>query len=752
MKSKGKDQTAPPRLGRYEIRGELGRGIMGVVYRGHDPVIDRPVALKTIIVADALPPKKRAAFLDRFALEARIAGKLIHPNIVITYDAAMDENSGTPFIAMELVEGESLSICLDRQGLLPWKEALDIVIPLARALDYAHQNGVVHRDVKPANILITSDGVPKITDFGIAKLPTGDITSKGVILGTPQFMSPEQLRGDALDGRSDLFCLGAVLYNLLVGTSPFEADEVGAIFHQVVCHDPTPPSQMVPETPPALDDVLARVLAKSASDRYPTGTALAEDLATIELDENPAGAKLLEQVTPLPEHHSLSLPTVESSTTCETVDEASAAKGTQKKRRMLLRFAFIAATLAAVSIFFVATIGPDRVLQQARPALDSLSKVSSRVIQQVAEFRSAIHGKRNEKARLAELISQAELLLQQGESFENRGYWDQALDAYENALALHRQTENGTGEAAALLASGRLKATQANWAKAGADLDAAATVFRVYDQPAGEVESLVLRGNIERDQGNASRADQLYQDSMATAEELDDRRPWCGALLARATHHLLQGQWQAAQEDLETVQRMSAPLVKTNPSEIEISASTSVLAAAMSFALDHSDEANTWWAEARKACQKGTDPDCLAKVELWQGRATLGVLNLAESRAHFKKAERHFRSIDHLPGLTAALENLQELEQLNNNLVLAQKNQQEATVLRQRLGLPVLAHAFPLADELTLEGDSEPNLLLEENAPPLKRLLFLFQAAPRTAASEKRRALLERALSLSEDS
>jgi len=274
-------------LGRYEIRGEIGRGSMGVVYRAHDPVIDRPVALKTVILSDSISEAERATFLKRFFQEARTAGKLIHPNIVVTYDAATDEITGTPFIAMELIDGDPLNERLEKEGRIGWRQAVDWVISLARALHVAHREGIVHRDIKPANIMITRQGVPKITDFGIAKLPTGNLTQTGVIIGTPFFMSPEQLRGEALDGRSDLFSLGVLLYNLVAGQRPFEGMELAAIASQILYKDPRPPSEVVSDVPPALDGVIARALMKSVEERYSSGDEFADDLLAVKQGVTP---------------------------------------------------------------------------------------------------------------------------------------------------------------------------------------------------------------------------------------------------------------------------------------------------------------------------------------------------------------------------------------------------------------------------------------------------------------------------------
>jgi serine/threonine-protein kinase len=288
-------------LGRYEVLGELGRGNMGVVYRAHDPVIDRPVALKTVILPESLSENERQTFLERFFLEARIAGKLLHPNIVVTYDVATDQSTGIPFIAMELVEGEPLSQLLQRKGRIPWRQAVDIAMRLARALDYAHQKGIVHRDIKPANVLVTQSGDPKIADFGIAKLHSAHLTQNGVVVGTPYFMSPEQLRGEKLDARSDVFSLGGLLYNLVTGRRPFEGADLASIASQVLYKHPRPISEMVEGRAGDLDGVLARALAKSIDERYHSAAELAEDLLCVQQDRRPRGALAPGEKTHAPE-------------------------------------------------------------------------------------------------------------------------------------------------------------------------------------------------------------------------------------------------------------------------------------------------------------------------------------------------------------------------------------------------------------------------------------------------------------------
>jgi serine/threonine-protein kinase len=357
-------------LGRYQIRGEIGRGNMGVVYRGHDPVIDRPVALKTIVLPESTKEGEREAFLERFFQEARTAGKLIHPHIVVTYDAALDEPTGAPFIAMELIDGESLSDRLRREGRISWQQALEWVISLAQALQVAHQQGIVHRDIKPANIMTTRQGVPKITDFGIAKLPTAHLTQTGVVMGTPYFMSPEQLRGEPLDGRSDLFSLGVLLYNLVTGIRPFEGVELAAIASQVLYKDPRAASEVVPDIPAILDGVIARALMKAPGERYATGVEFANDLASVRHGLTPAGdvsvaARTQKTKVPAPPVRTAvvevpeSLATIHPAPTPSAVVEAMRGVrsrfpkgiGSSRKRTRVVGLALVLVLLATILLF-----------------------------------------------------------------------------------------------------------------------------------------------------------------------------------------------------------------------------------------------------------------------------------------------------------------------------------------------------------------------------------------------------------------
>jgi eukaryotic-like serine/threonine-protein kinase len=266
----------PAQIGRYRILGELGRGAMGVVYRAKDPALDRVVALKTIILSDDADGRKE--YEKRFALEARAAGKLNHPNIVTTFD--FGEEGDLAYLAMELLEGTDLRTRL-KKGALPVAEAVDIAVQVADGLGFAHERGIVHRDIKPGNIMLLERGGAKIMDFGIARMRSDDFkTSTGMVVGTPRFMSPEQITGQSVDQRSDLFSLGAVLYEMLTGEMLFAGEDSAQIAHNVTMLEPEPPSRRNPEVPSLLDFVVARALKKDAAVRYQDAYELAADLRT----------------------------------------------------------------------------------------------------------------------------------------------------------------------------------------------------------------------------------------------------------------------------------------------------------------------------------------------------------------------------------------------------------------------------------------------------------------------------------------
>ncbi|HUL76805.1 MAG TPA: protein kinase [Vicinamibacteria bacterium] len=274
--------------GRYEIRAELGRGTMGVVYRAYDRDLDRDVALKVVRTELEDAEGGTSAYEQRFFNEARAAARLSHPAIVVVHDVGRDPSSGDLFMALELLNGSTLQAILGERARLPWAEALVLVEKVAEGLHHAHEHGIVHRDVKPANIMILGSGEPKIMDFGIAKLDASQLTAAGQLFGTPLYMSPEQALARPVDSRSDIFSLGSVAYEMLTGRRAFSGDSVHGIMFQVVQSEPPPPSSVVPGIPEGVDEVLARCLAKDPADRYPSGRALAEDLRAIRSGARPA--------------------------------------------------------------------------------------------------------------------------------------------------------------------------------------------------------------------------------------------------------------------------------------------------------------------------------------------------------------------------------------------------------------------------------------------------------------------------------
>jgi eukaryotic-like serine/threonine-protein kinase len=256
--------------------------MMGVVYEAHDPSLHRVVALKVVRLVFAVTEADKAAFEKRFLSEARIAGRLSHPGIVVAHDVGRDPATGLVYLAFELLQGRTLAEMTTDGGRLPWKQAFGIVARVAQALHYAHGQGVIHRDIKPANIMVLSTGEPKIMDFGLAKIGTSsELTGPGRSVGTPLFMSPEQVQGEKLDGRSDLFSLGSVLYTLLTGTRAFAAENVARIMHRVADDDPPAAATLVRGLPAGVDYLLARAMAKAPAHRYPDGRTMAEDFEDV---------------------------------------------------------------------------------------------------------------------------------------------------------------------------------------------------------------------------------------------------------------------------------------------------------------------------------------------------------------------------------------------------------------------------------------------------------------------------------------
>src|SRR5579863_7388040 len=282
------DDRKNERFGRYEILGELGRGAMGIVYKARDPKINRVVAVKTISLAGQ-PPEEEREYRERFVHEAEAAGRLSHPGIVTVFDVGEEPETRAPYIVMEFVAGQSLDkLLLSREDRkLPPEVALQITLELAEALDCAHGQGVVHRDLKPANILVTEDGHVKIADFGVAKLNVSNSTLSGRTLGTPAYMSPEQLNGGDVDGRSDLFSLGVVLYTILTGYRPFQGNSAMTVAFKVVNREPIPATILDTELPPGLDYIISRAIAKDPSVRYQRGMEMALDIQDLQQGREP---------------------------------------------------------------------------------------------------------------------------------------------------------------------------------------------------------------------------------------------------------------------------------------------------------------------------------------------------------------------------------------------------------------------------------------------------------------------------------
>ena len=268
-------ETAPESIGKYRITDLLGRGAMGVVYRALDPLLNRYVAIKVMSQGIATDLELR----DRFLREARAAGSLQHPNIITIYD--FGEADGSLYIAMEYVEGSDLSDIMERQDPLPLPAKLDIIVDTLHALEYAHSRGVVHRDVKPANIRVSVAGHAKLMDFGIARLEKSDLTRSGMVIGTPDYMAPEQVTGGTITPATDIFAVGVVLYEFLANRRTFDGETLHAVLYKVVSEQPPPLHEAAPNVPSSLQPILDRALAKDPLQRYATAGAMSRDLTAV---------------------------------------------------------------------------------------------------------------------------------------------------------------------------------------------------------------------------------------------------------------------------------------------------------------------------------------------------------------------------------------------------------------------------------------------------------------------------------------
>jgi serine/threonine protein kinase len=294
--------TTVQQVGRYQIIGELGRGAMGVVYKAQDPAIGRTIAIKSIRLQDLTDDAERDRLRERLFREAQSAGILSHPGIVTIYDIA--EENGLAYIFMEFVNGPPLEKMLLAAQTPDKDTLLSIFQQTAAALDYAHKKGIVHRDIKPANIMIHEDGTAKITDFGVAKIVSQQMTQAGTMMGTPSYMSPEQVQGAAITGRADQFSLGVVAYEALTGEKPFVAEYLPTLLYKIVREDPLPPQRLNPTLGPAVENVLRKALAKNGPDRYETCSEFVAALTN--------AFAVIPGWTPLPRGASTNMPTVGS--------------------------------------------------------------------------------------------------------------------------------------------------------------------------------------------------------------------------------------------------------------------------------------------------------------------------------------------------------------------------------------------------------------------------------------------------------
>ncbi len=267
------------KIGKYEIINILGKGAMGIVYKALDPVINREVAIKTIRFDLAHEDSENEEIMQRFMREAQAAGKLSHPNIITIYDVGREES--VTYIVMQLIEGKSLQRVIATGEKLTAQEVIDLMTQICSALDYAHRNGIVHRDMKPGNILLDKEGKPFICDFGVARVDTSTLTQSGTAVGTPSYMSPEQVMGKKVDKRSDIFSLGCILFELLTGRRPFEAESITTVIYKIINEEPPPLSEVKKGLPVGFEHIIDRALAKDANARYQSCADLAADLRRV---------------------------------------------------------------------------------------------------------------------------------------------------------------------------------------------------------------------------------------------------------------------------------------------------------------------------------------------------------------------------------------------------------------------------------------------------------------------------------------
>jgi len=273
----GSSGTALKNLGRYQITGSLGKGAMGHVYKGIDPAINRPVALKTIRLDFVNDPEEMAELKERLFREAQAAGKLSHPNIVTIYDVGSEGH--LQYIAMEYLEGQTLEEMIKRKVKFNYRIISQMIVQICSALEYAHEQGIVHRDIKPANIMVLKDYRVKLMDYGIARIDSNSMTKTGIAMGTPNYISPEQLKGQKVDKRADIFSLGVVMYEMLLGRRPFKGENITSLIYSILNQEPEKPSNVNPQVPLLFDHIVDKALKKNPNERYQNARELMSDLA-----------------------------------------------------------------------------------------------------------------------------------------------------------------------------------------------------------------------------------------------------------------------------------------------------------------------------------------------------------------------------------------------------------------------------------------------------------------------------------------
>jgi serine/threonine-protein kinase len=393
-------------LGRYHVEAELGRGAMGVVYRARDPKIDRLVAIKTISLVGKEEAEEHE-YRERFVQEARAAGKLAHPGIVTVFDAGEDPETREPFFVMEYVAGRPLSEEISSAGgRLPLPKALRLACEVADALGYAHAHGVIHGDIKPANILITTDGHAKIADFGVARLNQSVATHAGKIFGSPAYMAPEQLSGGEPDARSDLFSLGVMLYSMLTGFRPFQGNSAQTVCFKVMNVEPVPVSSFQPDLPPELDRIVLRAIAKDARERYQSGAELAADIRAFASDDNSFAeatrffARVLEQdrsaTQPEPSRATLSRRSiwqlaVAVAAIASLLTGVELAKGYREAASVVAPVALVPAVPHAPAIQkSVLEVRPVKIVQHHKSIAPQTTKVRVEILHQFASGKASI--------------------------------------------------------------------------------------------------------------------------------------------------------------------------------------------------------------------------------------------------------------------------------------------------------------------------------------------------------------------------